>query len=97
MQCCGEKIPSLRCCGDLKLYGVRYMHFKVYGVWRKNIICGIPVSIISGQITYRRRSSTGEAAVTFRRIFAVIFIDLSDNFEIQRQSYHDFGLVMSLF
>ena len=50
--------------------------FKVYGVQWKEIIFGIPVSIIFGQVSSRKRSWTGEAAVTFRRNFAVIFIDL---------------------
>ena len=76
---CGEKKkknPSLQCCGDLKPYGVRCLHFKVYGVRWNEIICGIPVSIIFGQMTSRKRSCTSEAAVTFRRSFAAIFIDL---------------------
>ena len=72
-----KKSPSLRRCGDLKPYGVRCLHFKVYGVRWNKIICGIPVSIDFGQMTSRKCSCTGEAVETFPRNFAVIFIDLS--------------------
>ena len=75
LRCCGEKNPSLRCCGDLKPHGVRCLHFKVFGVWWNEIIGVIPVSIIFGKMTSRKRSCTAEAAVTFRSNFAVISND----------------------
>ena len=71
------KNPSLQCWGDLKPCGVWCSHFKVYIVQWKEIICGIPVSIIFGQMTSENvLVPVRQTEVTFWHNFAVIFIDL---------------------